>query len=356
MDTVLNKIYHDPKHSASFGGVQRLKRGIDSLEEKISTKNIESFLRKKQAYTLHKDVRKKFKSPVTKSFGIDNVWQIDLSDMRKLSSYNAGYNYLFFIVDVFSKFLFVRPLKTKTGEEVSEVFADLINETGRKPGNMHGDQGLEFFNVKMKKICNELDINLYYTGSNNKASTVERVQRTIKERIFRYFTFKNTKKYIDVLQDFVTSYNNSIHRSIGLKPSNVREKDSVKLYDKMYPRQKSKRPKFKVGDTVRISRLKDFMKKGYTKGWSEEIFTVDEIINRDVVSYKLKDSNGDDIKGSFLSQELQLIENDLKELYTIEKIIRTEGKGRNKKHLVKWKFWPEKFNSYVFHRDIVRTK
>jgi hypothetical protein len=252
----------------------------------------------------------------------------------------------------------VRPLKTKSAEEVASVFEQVLIDTNRHPSYIHSDQGSEFFNRRFASIMDSLNIVLYYSGSPQKSSICERVQRSLKERIYRYFTFKGTKKYIDVLQDFVSSYNNSLHRTINFKPADVRDEHTEHIYNTVYGNvNKAAPPTFSVGDTVRISRLKDFTKKGYTKGWSREIFTI-TAINRDskpVATYKLEDSEDVSIKGSFMREEIQLCDNDPAALYSIEKILKTVGKGRAKKHLVKWLYWPQRFNSYVFDRDITRT-
>jgi transposase InsO family protein len=352
MDSILKAAYLDPKLPGSFGGVERLRKYT-----KTSRNTVQKFLRGIDSYTLHKDVRKKMKTPVTKALCIDSVWQLDLTEVSKIAFFNKGYTFLLFVIDVFSKFLIVRPLKNKSAEEVTRVFSQILIDTKRHPAFIHVDQGLEFHNSKFKGVLESLGITMFYTGSPNKASIVERSQRTLKERMYRYFTFKNTKKYLDILQDLVDSYNNSVHRSINFRPGDVREKHSEKIYSTLYDKIGSARPpKFSEGDTVRISRLKNFVQKGYTKGWSDEIFTILSVNEKSkpVVKYKIKDSEGVTIKGSFLNEELQLISSDPEAIYSIEKIIKTVGKGANKKHLVKWLHWDESYNSYVLDKDLIK--
>ena len=108
------------------------------------------------------------------------------------------------------------------------------------------------------------------------------------------------------------------------------------------------KPKFKVGDKVRISKYKrPVFDKGYTPNWSEEIFTVDKIRYTNPVTYKLKDELGEEITGSFYEPELQKAK---QTIFRIEKVIRRDA--RKGKALVKWSGYPEKFNSWVDLKDL----
>ena len=118
----------------------------------------------------------------------------------------------------------------------------------------------------------------FYTATNEpKAAVVERVNRTLKSKLYRYFTGVNSLHYIDVLQDIVDSYNNTYHRSIGRAPATVSLLNVGQVRRKLYgkiERSKPKRFKFKVGDHVRLSLRKRLFKKGYKMNWTEEIFQI----------------------------------------------------------------------------------
>ena len=100
------------------------------------------------------------------------------------------------------------------------------------------------------------------------------------------------------------------------------------------------KPKYNLGDYVRIAKKKGTFEKGYTPRWTEEVFKVVEILNTTPVTYKLKDLNDEEIKGSFYEQELQKSK---QQVYRIEKVLQKKGK----KILVKWKGYPDSFNSWI---------
>jgi transposase InsO family protein len=180
---------------------------------KITRQQVKEWLMKQDTYTLHKPVRRNFRKNRVIVGGIDEQWQMDLAEVQSLQKFNDGYRYPLVCVDVFSKYAWVIPLNNKTGLSLVEAFK-LILSTGRKPEKVMTDQGTEFFNKHFQTLMKEKDINLYNTYNETKASIVERLIRTLKTRMWRYFTAKKTMRYIDILPDLVLSYNHSVHRSI----------------------------------------------------------------------------------------------------------------------------------------------
>ena len=273
---------------------------------------------------------------------------MNLADMQPVSTDNDGYRYLLVCIDVFSKFLWVIPLKTKTGPALVTAFK-VILESGRKPQKIQTDQGTEFFNKHFKALMKEEEIQLYNTYNETKASVVERVIRTLKTRMWRYFTAKRTRRYIDVLPDLVDSYNRSKHRSIQKKPINVTPNNEREVWHMLYGDRENKKPiryKFEVGDQVRISKMKRTFEKGYLPNFSKEIFTVSQRIPRQPPVYKLKDYDQEELSGTFYNEELQkVIKED--DVYEVEKILKKRGKGKNSEVFVKWLGYPAKFNSWI---------
>ena len=145
---------------------------------------------KQDTYTLHKPARRHRRNRVIVG-EIDELWQMDLADMQAIAAENDGYRYLLVCIDVFSKFVWVIPLKTKTGPALVTAFKKIL-ESGRKPQKIQTDQGTEFFNKHFKDLMKEEEIQLYNTYNETKASVVERVIRTLKTRMWRYFTAKKT--------------------------------------------------------------------------------------------------------------------------------------------------------------------
>jgi len=168
--------------------------------------------------------------------------------------------------------------------------------------------------------------------------------------MFKYFTANNTKKYIDVLDDFVERYNNTRHSSNEMTPVETSKKENeVRVYRNLYPdlTRRPMRAKFKVGDKIRIQKTKGLFEKGFTPNWTEEVFTVSKIKRTKPVTYIITDLNDEEIQGTFYEQELQKT---LQDVYRIEKIVKKD-KTRS---LVKWKGYPECFNSWVDNKDLIK--
>ena len=139
----LKSIYYDPAQPASFAGPQKLYRAVQQQGKyKIGIHKIRRFLHNQEAYSLHKPVRRRFQRNHVISAGIDDVWMADLFDMTQYADDNQGYKYVLLVIDTFSKYVWLRPLKRKTGEEVSEAFADIFNTSGRTPAKLMTDKGL----------------------------------------------------------------------------------------------------------------------------------------------------------------------------------------------------------------------
>ncbi|KAL7631047.1 UNVERIFIED_CONTAM: hypothetical protein RMT77_018667 [Armadillidium vulgare] len=340
---VVDKYYYDVSFPHSYGGFSRFA----SQFPQVNKKDLKEYLAGEDAYTLHKYARKRFKSRKTEVYETDHTWQLDLTDMNKYSSYNNGNRYILFVIDVYSRYLWLKPLKDKKSPSVAKAVREIIDEDSRYPKFMWTDKGTEFLGKEFQAVVTEYDIGYYNTFSVNKAAIVERVQRTIKERMHRYFTKMNTFRYIDILKDLAFSYNQSYHRTIKKTPFEMLTTPPVINNNKYEIKDKTG---IKEGDYVRVSRSSETFKKGYTANWSQEVFQVDKIkeFPRDGLKlYYLKDLDGEVVKGGFYKQEVQKISFDPKQFYKIEKVLGTKGKGKNKMFLIKWKGYPGKFNSYI---------
>ena len=306
MDGLLDKSYYNPVDPGSYGGQQRLQRATGA---KLS--DVREFLEAQDTYTLHKPSRRRFKRRRYIVDGIDDLWQADLADLQSLKRSNGGYTFVLVVIDVFSKYVWARPLKRKTASETLDAIDDIIVKSQRRPKNMMTDNGTEFVNANARNYYENVNIN-FYTSNNpeTKAAVAERVIRTLKSRIYRYMTKHNTKRYIDVLQDIVSSYNNSKHRSIKMKPIEVTAETESKARKNLYPISiTSSRPEFKfsIGDTVRIAITPGQFTKGYLPRWSEELFTVLKRRATIPPTYKISDEDTKAVAGTFYEPELQRI-------------------------------------------------
>lgn len=150
----------------------------------------------------------------------------------------------------------------------------IIKQDGRQPLRIQSDQGKEFTN---KEFLNAFKSIHFFTTRNEetKASIVERFQRTLKTRMWRYFTRHKTRRYVNILPDLVYAYNHSYHRSIKRAPAEVNASNDLEVWKTLYKKKTSlKSPKFKKGDLVRISKAKRTFEKGYLPNWTRELFTI----------------------------------------------------------------------------------
>ena len=297
------------------------------------------------AEELHKPIRRKFKKRIVFSKAVDDIWAADLVDMQSLSKANSGFKYILMIIDVFSKYGWAVPLRTKTGPEVAQALGKVMIK--QKPAMLWTDKGKEFYNKYVEQLLAEKSVKIYSTENDEKASVVERWNRTIKTKMWKYFTANNTEKYIDILDSLIDKYNNTKHRSIGTTPSLARQPAaSQDVYKNLYEKKTDERrqkPSLQIGDQVRISKKKKTFEKGFTPNWTEELFYIDSIKDTKPPTYTIKDLRGEPIKGSFYEKELQRSSGQT--TFRIEKIIKKRKKG--KEALIKWKGYDNTFNSWV---------
>ena len=349
----LERIYFDPKHKGAFGGPEKLYQVVKKEGAfKLSLRDIRLWLQKQDAYSLHRPARYRFKRLHVITSGIDDLWDADLADVSNLTKHNKGIHFLLIVIDVFSRYLWVVPLKDKSSKTVITAFTEVF-AGGRKPRSIRTDKGAEFTNRWIKSFMKKTGVYLFPTKNEVKANYAERVIRTVKTMMYRYFTHKQTYKYTDVLDELVKNYNHRPHRSLdGLAPADIEESNEAIIWKKMYvDTQRPTRPKaykFKVGSMVRISHVKYTFQRDYQEKWTEEIFTITYRFRRQGISlYKLKDYGGEAIDGTFYEHELQPVVKAEDELWKIEKVIRKRIRKGKRELLVKWLGWPEKFNSWI---------
>ena len=219
---------------------------------------------------LHKPIIRKFKKRKVYSAFKDNIWGADLADMQLLSKCNKGIRFLLCVIDIFSKYAWVVPLKDKKGISIIKAFQSILKQSNRKPNRIWVDKGSEFYNAYFKKWLQDNDIVMYSTHNEGKSVVAERFIRTLKSKIYKYMTSISKNVYIDKLDDLVDEYNNTYHTTIKMKPADVKDNTHINT-DKEISNED---PKFKVGDDVRISKYKNIFAKGYMPKWSEEVFVI----------------------------------------------------------------------------------
>ena len=342
--------YYNPKEPGSYGGIDALYRLMKQKGENVTRKQVVDWLAEQETYGLHKPARRRFTRRKIFSRGIDYLWQADLVDMSRLVEENDGYRYLLTVIDVFSKHAWVKKLKKKDSKNITfdEIFVT------RKPFKLQTDKGKEFLNATFQRRLAELQIQFYVSQNDDiKASVVERFNRTFKTKMWKYFTHKSTARYVDVLDDLLHSYNRTRHRTIGCAPIEVTKENESAIRERMYGKEVTSKSsaKFKVGDKVRISKTRRAFDKGYLPNWTEEVFTVTDVVDTKPRTYKLEDYGKEKIEGSFYENEIQrVVKSD--DIFKIEKVLSTRKRKGVKEYFVKWKGYPEKFNSWIGESDL----
>ena len=305
------------------------------------------------AEELHKPITRNFRKRRVISYGVDKIWAADLIEMQKYSKWNKGIKYLLTVIDVFSKYGWIVALKDKKTESVSLAFDEIFKKSKRKPEKLWTDKGSKFISKHFKEFLKKNNIKLYHTENEEKSSIVERWNKTMKNKMWKMFSANNNTVYWDKLDKLVDDYNNTVHSSIKMTPTEASKKENEnKVFANLYEDLiylNPKKPKFSIGDKVRLSKYKrKVFDKGYSPNWTEEVFVIDKVMLTKPVTYRIVDLLGEKVEGSFYEKELQKAK---QQTFRIEKVVRRDNK--KKKALVKWKGYSDKFNSWVSFKDLV---
>lgn len=299
---------------------------------------------------IHKPARKRFDRRSVIIKGLNDLYQADLCEMIPYQKINKGYRYILVVINTFSKFVWALPVKRKTGTDVAKAMHRILSSVGQPPKNLQTDHGKEFYNKEFAALLKKFNINHYSSYSDLKSSIVERCNRTLKGMMWKRFSLQGSHKWLDILPQVVNKYNSTVHSTTGLKPKNVTRRHTNLLLNTVYSKVKTidpRKPKFKVGDSVRISKYRAVFDKSYEPNWSNEIFTVIKVRLTNPRTYLLKDYTGDDIKGSFYDFELQRTKHP--HTYLVEKVLKRRGNSM----FVKWLGFSKKHNSWITKKNVI---
>ena len=255
---------------------------------------------------MHRQMKRFPRNPYSVTNVMD-VWECDLVDIQSVVKFNDNHKYILTVIDVFSKYLHMVPLKVKTGAATASAFESVLRDPKyrrRRPICVRTDKGKEFLAVLKREViqfqvCKNPDV---------KCSIVERAHRTVKNRIYKYFTYNNTYRYIDVLPKFVNAYNATVHAATGMAPAKVIDLDVLAIGRRMNDKRNrvpTVRPKLRVGQTVRISKENMKFAKGFEHNFSTEIFRIAKVIELSPrLIYEPEDQNKSPIDGQFYQEEL----------------------------------------------------
>ena len=296
IDSLLSRLYYGSKEASSFSSARRLFLRAKRENANVTQKSVDDWLKKQQTYTRHKRPRHTFPRRKVLTLRIDECWAADLIQIDSLMNQNAGFQYILTVVDLFSRKLWARKLKQKSKQEMERSMRSIVEENGGKsPYMFWTDEGLEF--LSLKEFYDEMEIERYSTRSPIKSTFAERMNRTLEELLYKKMTAMNTRRWIYLLDEVVDIHNNRISSVLhGLTPNQAHQKENEEFlrakfladYEKHKKRFKKQKPKFMVGDTVRVIRKKMTFNRGYEPAFGQEIFTIREVKKTYPVTYKLE--------------------------------------------------------------------
>jgi hypothetical protein len=362
--------------------VERLLVEAQKEKPNIRRKEVKEFLAGQDVYTRHRRVVRRFRRLPTLAAGLHTDWQADLAVMSHLTADNDGYAYMLVCVDVLSRQLFVAPVRTKCSEHVIEAFEQCFQRAKAVPWRLVTDQGKEFTANRVQEYFRKKELLHYcnYTSPTWHAGVAERANRTLKERLYRYFSAHHTYRWVSVLQRLVSAINRSPCTSLdGARPVDVNFDNASRVHQwlrrKLELEQQKhpsmSRPRFRVGDRVRIEKYKHIFQKGYHPNFTNEVFEVVQVRHGRLlpITYRLKDHNGDVLRGWFYANDLCRVLGDLAKekpkktvrekpgaiavdeeqqpVYAIERILKRSTRGGVKQLLVRWRGYDASHDSWI---------
>lgn len=279
---------------------------------------------------------------------------------------NGGVKYLLTIIDIFTKKAFCYATKKNDCNTALACLKDLFSKLDQLPQHIACDRGSEFKCKKMLDFMKEHQVNLYTTQTERKAAIVERFQLSLQQLLYKLMAEHNTYEWTKYLDTALDIYHARHHRSLGMSPNEAElpgkegdknrqmiRKRYYQKYRKADQHMAKKKPKFKVGDTVRIAVARSKFQRGYYENFTEEYFTVAKVrTEHPNPRYQLKDLTGEEVNDLFFENELVKFTPPADHRFKIEKVLETKGKGRNEQSLIRWYGWPSKFDSWIPTRDL----
>ena len=359
--------YVTPGHPVAFsspGVVYRYYQG------EVPISDIVKALESVDAYTKHKEVKRPATFNPFYSYQRRTDFQADLIDVSGIKAANSFYAYLLVIIDVFTRKLWVMPLKTKSAASMVTALGHWLAEQNVDPGaaarverRLYTDRGKEFVAQSVGKLLKEAGF-VHNTSKRGlyKAAIAERVNKTLQVKIYRYLSHTGRLRYVDVLQDIIGGYNNTKHSTLEHKfspeeadrPENeerVREIHGRRYYSIMQKMERTrKKKKFKRGDIVRVTLAKGRKVgpegRAYTPFFTDELFQVVAIRRRmPVPKYSLRSLLSlRPVPGTFYANE---ITRHVSSLFKVDRVMKSKEEDGKTMKLVRLKGLHPKFETWV---------
>ena len=355
MDSLQNRVisaYLNPGHPVAFSAPKAVADYFN-----ISESRARRILEHTDSYNLHREYKR---PPVYNPFYVHKrreQVQTDLIDISKLAADNDNVNFLLLLIDIFSKKVWLFPLKNKRGATVEAALRTWLGAIDRPPSQLGSYRGLEYSNRAVQRLLSQHSVEWLPLGGTMKAAIAERANKSVQILIYKYLSAKETTRYIDVLDSLVETYNGRPHRSLeGMTPNEADRADNEgrvqgihhARYGKLAERRK-KKLRFKVGDLVRVKTATGKVSsssRAYAEQFKGEYFRIVRI-NRTmpVALYYLRSMDTEEfIEGGFYAQELQ---RQRSEVYKIEKVLGRRVRRGVPELKVKWKYFGPRWNEWI---------
>ena len=309
---------------------------------------------------------KRFERLPTLASGLHTDWQADLAVLNDLANENENNCYILVCIDVFSRKLFTTPVKTKSSEDMIQGFERIFKQSKFIPWQICTDGGKEFTSHKVQNYFKTKQIKHFVllTSTDFHAGVVERANRTLKERIYRYFTNTGKRCWIKVLPRLTNAINNSINRTLGRAPNDITFENAYKLSrencEKHFSQNEHIKLKIplKIGQHVRVGKFKNTFEKGYLPNFTDQIYTISRVRqyvkNSNIpITYKVVDEKGKELKGWCYSSELSPVVKNEKTVYRIDKILRKKKKNGETWLYVQWTGYDDSYNSWICEKNLL---
>lgn len=358
----LDKLWTRPGHSyAAFAG-RHLLRKRAAHEKSLSSEVVDEYLTEEPAYTRFRPRKEQFPKPFYNLVKLWHLVEADLLETGRVANFNSGTRYLLLVIECTSRKIFVRPLPNKEGGTVAKAFKTILKQFDQIPDLCRTDRGSEFRDKNnFQKVLSDNNIRHVYANNTEKCAMCERAGQTLQRRLHRYMTYKNTYRFLNVLQDIVKSINDTPHASTGIAPNRFTQKDVYPSWEKYYLKHlplPSRRPfRFKPGDKVRASFLRRGMDKSYRGTYTGEIFTVKARRLTNPHSYELLNYDGGPVAGVFFEEELVPARDRPDQAYMIQDTFKTrvDPVTKRKQSLVNFEGWSKTHRRWVDQSSVKTT-
>jgi len=287
--------------------IEQLYTDVKSVPSYSS--KIVQFLRNYEPSSVFRKVRYNFPRRKVKSFYPYEVVMSDTINYVSLARQNKNFKYILVAVDVFSKKAYAYPMKTLKDFESSRVIEQLFKDLKELPRFFVTDRGIEFYNNKVKKVIDSYGVKHYSLTGIHKACNAERIIKTLKSRIERYFYLNKTNEWLSIIDQLIENYNNTYNRAIKMAPNDVNDDNRHIVFKTLYPKKESlDPPRLNIGDRVRLLQSKNIFPKGYKRAWTEELYKITNTFTTEGIDYyQVSDLNDNIIPRKRYFWELNLV-------------------------------------------------